>query len=118
MTITSSIRALLAPLLLLTLALVAPGCGGGGIAGTWEAKAPEGEEGTMTLELASDQSAKLSASGGQGFGMSFTGTWSSAGDQVTITPPGGKQDDTVVLTKKGSTLEGHLLGEDVSFQKR
>jgi hypothetical protein len=107
-----------APLLALALSLAVAGCGGGGISGTYEARAPEGEDGAMTIEFLSGQRAKVTISGGGGFNMGFTGTYETDGDQVTISSPEGAADDDVVLTKKGDTLTGEMLGDQLVFEKK
>lgn len=106
-----------ATLLALALSLAFAGCGGG-LSGVYEARAPEGEDGAMTIEFLSGQRAKVTISGGGGFNMGFTGTYATDGDRVTISSPDGDAGDDVVLIKEGSTLTGEMLGDVLVFHRK
>lgn len=107
-------RLVLASTLALAALTALPGCGGGP-SGIYEAKAPDGEEGSMTIEFLADNQVKVVFSAGAGMSMHFTGTYSVEGDKVTITSPDG--DDTV-LTMKGDALHGEFFDEAIVFNAR
>jgi len=118
--------------LILGVALLFAGCGGG--ATTTASSAPSagvgsGAHGTgnlagttfeatagggrMTLEFASDQKVRVSTavpSGAEGSG-SIEGTYNVAGDQVVVTIQG----DPAIFTHNGNTLTGELRGDRVTL---
>ena len=99
---------------LASLALVAlSACGG--VSGTYEAQAPDGQEGTVTIEFLDDDKAKLTFSSGDGAEMNFTGTSVVEDDTVTLTGPDG---DKTTFMVKGNTLEGDFFGDKVVFKKK
>ncbi len=117
MNASKPIQSLASATFLFAALLFAQSCGGG-VSGTYEASAPQGQEGSAVLELKGDRTANLSLSSGKGFGMTVSGKWSSSGDQVTISVAEGGKDDELVLTKKGGKLEGQVFGDQLTFHKR
>lgn len=113
MRLTSTLASL-ATIILATVLLT--GCGGGP-SGTYEAKEPGGE-GTMTLDFQKGNKVKV-AMGGGGMKMEFDCEYTVDGDKVTIkSPQGMPAGDTLVLTKKGSTYEANMMGDQLVFTKK
>jgi hypothetical protein len=100
-------------LALVSLLLSVPaflGCGGGGVTGTYvhEEQMPDGNSMRMALQLKGGNKAVMSLKGGPGQELpSVEGTYSVAGDQVTVVMDG----DTDVYTLK----DGHLTSGATDF---
>jgi hypothetical protein len=87
------------------------GPGAGGLAGTYEARTPEG---SMTLEFRSGQQARLTITD-PGGADSDEVTYRVSGDQVVVTGPTG---ESMSLVRKGDMLEADMDGLVVRFSKR
>jgi len=113
-----SIRTILASLVAITFLL--SGCGSSGPSGTYEAADPNGSGATMTLEFKDDKNVKVGIGGGremEGMDFGFDTTYTFDGDTVTIASPMG-DDDPLVLTMKGGTIEGDVEGDHLVFKKK
>lgn len=71
-------------------------------------------EGSMSFEFMGDQKVRMTTTEG-GDSESADVNYSSSGDQVTISFPGGVP---LVLTHKGDALEGLLEGRNIVFAKQ
>lgn len=98
---------------LIVTAVVLAGCGG--VTGTYEAKAPDGE-GSLAIELKSGGIAVVAIDFGAGPDsvMRHEGTYTVNGDKVAITFDG----DTETFTLKDGELTGSAMGETLTLKKK
>jgi hypothetical protein len=98
-------------------ALVLSGCGSDP-SGTYEAKAPGGEDGSLTLDFQDGGKVKMTVSG-MGISMAHECTYSVDGDRVTIKAPQGfTGSESIVLMRTGSDYEASEGGETLLFKKK
>jgi hypothetical protein len=105
---------------LLLSATLFTACGGGGVTGTYvhEERMPDGNSMRMALQLAGGGKAVMSLKGGPGQELpSVTGTYTVAGDQVTVVLDG---DTDVYTLKDGALVSGQndFFGEQLVLKKR
>jgi hypothetical protein len=96
------------------------GCGRDGPSGTYQAKAPAGEQGSMILEFQEGSKVKLIMTDGSAARMEFTCDYTVEGDSVSIRPPMGAPGagDNLVLTRKGDSYQTSMFGEQLVFEKQ
>lgn len=105
-------------LLVLALAVVLlAGCSKGEPSGTYQAKAPAGEQGTMTLIFEAGHKVKFVLESPMGK-YEVPCDYKMEGDKVVISPPAGSpMSDVLTLTPKGNGYEATDSGQTVVFEK-
>lgn len=106
----------LAALAFMTITLA--GCGKPEPSGIYEAKAPAGEEGTLTLEFQKDHKVKLTMTAPMGK-MDFNCEYKMDGDNVVISAPAGMPGgNDITLKPTGSGYEATEGGQTMTFVKK